>query len=224
MASMDSHLPVEVPATQIEDVALRLPVAGSPPDRSRLREVLVSSCYGAHDGMLWSLGQNDNTGEVWVNCRGGFTGVDVWYGPGDASLAPVAPADIPPPTRRSRFAWWHAGVAFVLWACAAVLMLWAVAMGLDDAAEQPRTVAATVAGVALGPMTGAISRGFQDCCLAFSLSLLPYCLAALAVAVGVQLALPPSPAWLGPVRLLAWIVGLVVWFGGGLLSLLHALS
>ena len=83
---------------------------------------------------------------------------------------------------KNNFTRWHALVTCALWLVFAALTLVIALRGLDHAAQRPLTVAATVAGSALGPMSGAISRGFQPCCLAFSLSLMPICLAALAVA------------------------------------------
>ena len=53
-----------------------------------------------------------------------------------------------------------------------------VRSGLDHAREKPLTVVTVTVASVLGPMTGAISRGFQGCCLQASLSLLPYCLLA----------------------------------------------
>src|SRR5687767_2212082 len=91
----------------------------------------------------------------------------------------------PPQGRRGarrlarRFSWWHAWVAVGLWLAFSGVTLWIMLQGLDRGAWRPLRVAATTAGTILGPMTGAISRDFQGCCLDFSLSLLPYCLGAL---------------------------------------------
>lgn len=125
---------------------------------------------------------------------------------------------------RSRFSRWHLWTALGLWAAFSVLTLWIVSEGLDDASDKPQTVAATTLGTVLGPMTGAISRDFQSCCTRFSLSLLPYCVSGLAAGVLVQVVVPLRPVWLIPIRVTAWIAGLVVWFGGGIVSFGHALS
>ena len=66
----------------------------------------------------------------------------------------------------NNFTRWHAIVALALWLAFAALTLVIVLRGLDHAAQRPLTVAATVAGSALGPMSGAIGRGLQSCCLA----------------------------------------------------------
>ena len=125
---------------------------------------------------------------------------------------------------KNNFTRWHALVACALWLVFAALTLVIVLRGLDHAAQRPLTVAATVAGSALGPMSGAISRGFQPCCLAFSLSLMPICFAALAVATAVQVVWLPEVSWLRVARLVVWSAGLLLWFGGGILSLAHALG
>lgn len=125
---------------------------------------------------------------------------------------------------RGRLSRWHAWVAIALWLAFSTLTLLIVLGALDRAAEKPRTVAATTAATVLGPMTGAVSRDFQGCCLKFSLHLLPYCLGALLVGLAVQLVVPPRGWLTGTVRVIAWIVGLVAWFGGGIVSFGHALS
>ena len=125
---------------------------------------------------------------------------------------------------KNNFTRWHALVTCALWLVFAALTLVIALRGLDHAAQRPLTVAATVAGSALGPMSGAISRGFQPCCLAFSLSLMPVCLAGLAVATAVQVVWLPEVSWLRVGRLVIWSAGLLLWFGGGILSLAHALG
>jgi hypothetical protein len=100
-----------------------------------------------------------------------------------------------------------------------------VASHLDGGTPyRPVRVVMTTAATVLGPMTGAVSREFQSCCVRFSLSLLPYCLPALAAAAGVQWLVPPGGWFRGAVRVTAWTGGLLVWFGGGILSLGHALG
>lgn len=118
----------------------------------------------------------------------------------------------------------HVRVAAGLWLASAALTLLVVLTGLDDAARRPLTVAATVAGTALGPLTGAISRGFQPCCLAASLALLPVCLPALAIAAAAQVVRLPNTPRVRMGRLAVWAAGLVVWFGGGIVSFGHALG
>lgn len=124
----------------------------------------------------------------------------------------------------NNFTRWHVRVAFALWLAFAALTLVILLRGLDHAAQRPLTVAATVAGSALGPMSGAISRGLQPCCLAFSLSLMPFCLAALAVATAAQFVRLPEVSWVRMARLAIWAAGLMLWFGGGIVSFAHALG
>lgn len=59
----------------------------------------------------------------------------------------------------NNFTRWHAIVALAVWLVFATLTLVIVLRSLDHAAQRPLTIAVTVAGSALGPMSGAISRG-----------------------------------------------------------------
>ena len=124
----------------------------------------------------------------------------------------------------SRFSRWHAWVAALLWLFFSGLTLLAVLDGLDHATEKPKTVALTTAGTVLGPMTGAISRDFQGCCLKASLDLMPYCLGGLLTGLAVQLVVPARGIFTGTFRVSAWVMGLFAWFGGGMVSFAHALS
>jgi hypothetical protein len=86
-----------------------------------------------------------------------------------------------------------------------------------------RLVALTACGTILGPMTGAISRNCQSCCLRFSLGLIPYCAASLIIgAIPSFLYLPFRGASI--LRMTAWVVGLLGWFLGAIVSFGHALS
>lgn len=122
------------------------------------------------------------------------------------------------------FSPWHLWTAAAAWLTFSVWTLWIVLVGLDDAADKPLTIALATAGTLLGPMTGAISRGLQACCLRFSLMLLPYALGCLIVAALVQITLAPTRSWRRIVRVIAWLAGLMVWFGSGIVSFGHALS
>ncbi len=82
---------------------------------------------------------------------------------------------------------------------------------------------ATVATIT-GPLTGAISRGFQSCCLEYSLLLLVFCAPVLLGGILLQFLRLPERRWTGTLRMTAWVLGWVVWFGGGILSFGHALS
>jgi hypothetical protein len=77
----------------------------------------------------------------------------------------------------------------------------------------------------LGPTTGAISRDFQDCCLQFSLRLMPYFLPFPVLAVAFQFGVPPQEKkGIRLIRSLAWTLGWIGWFFGGIVSFGHALS
>ncbi len=72
-------------------------------------------------------------------------------------------------------------------------------------------------------MTGAISRNCQSCCLAFSLSLLPYCGAILTLGTIPLFVRLPFRHGASVLRMALWVVGLLGWFLGGILSFFHAL-
>ena len=82
----------------------------------------------------------------------------------------------------------------------------------------------TTLGTILGPMTGAISRNCQGCCPAFSLSLLPYCGAFLAAGTLPLFIKLPFSRGASALRMTLWIVGLLGWFFGGIVSFGHALN
>ena len=84
----------------------------------------------------------------------------------------------------------------------------------------------TVSVTLFGPMTGAISRGFQDCCLDFSLRLLLFFAPALLVGILSQLAFNRRPAGKvgSSIRLVLWTAGWLLWFFSGIISFGHALS
>lgn len=98
---------------------------------------------------------------------------------------------------------------------------------LNQGTESDRrsnAVASATLGAVSGPLTGAIARNFQSCCLRFSLEVLPY--SALALGIGFLLQIIPLPIRRAekPVRLALWCIGLLGWFGGGIVSFGHALS
>jgi len=84
-------------------------------------------------------------------------------------------------------------------------------------------MAATI-GSFSGPFTGAIARHFQKCCLEFSVTLLPYSLLSLMVAVVFQFVPLPFRRGQAAFRQVMWGFGLLGWFGSGILSFAHALS
>ena len=78
--------------------------------------------------------------------------------------------------------------------------------------------------IVLGPLSGGYLRDWQSCCASNSLELLPWSLAAVAVGVGLQFAVAPTSAVRNVVRWLGWMLALLAWFGGAVVSDLHALE
>ncbi len=121
--------------------------------------------------------------------------------------------------RRSQLA-----ILVSFWLAFGALTFLSLRGGLSNSSGQPWTVIAASVGTILGPMTGAISRHGQSCCLKCSLDLLWICLPALLGSAFLQVISFPGRwdwQWL---RLTIWALGLLVWFGGGIVSLGHALS
>jgi len=118
----------------------------------------------------------------------------------------------------------HTIVFGVVWLCFTALTFSAVSGGLTNASQERGLVIMTTLGTISGPMTGAISRRFQSCCLQASLALLPY--AAIGLFTGVAFQCLPIPCRSGwqVLRLSVWGLGWIVWFGSGILSFAHALS
>jgi hypothetical protein len=103
------------------------------------------------------------------------------------------------------------------------LNYWIAEHGIAQYNHQ-RLVVLTTLGTILGPMTGAISRDCQSCCLNFSLSLLPYCAAFLIVGTIPLLIKFPFRLGAAALRMILWTVGVLGWFLGGILSFAHALN
>ena len=93
-------------------------------------------------------------------------------------------------------------------------------VGTDDNNRAARIVISSF-GIVLGPFVGALNRGFQSCCVEFSVYLLPWGAIPLALGVGLHLWKRPSSAVF---RLVFWTIGWLAWFATGLLSFAHALS
>jgi hypothetical protein len=96
--------------------------------------------------------------------------------------------------------------------------------GIEPGPDHDTRVLQATLGTITGPLTGAMSRGFQPCCLEFSLRVMLYCGPILAVGLLVQFVRLPDGRWLGAVRIGLWVVGGLVWFLGGIVSFAHALS
>lgn len=130
-------------------------------------------------------------------------------------------------TAKPRFATFgmsHVMVFGVLWLGFTALTFAAVSGGLSNASQERGLVIMTTLGTISGPMTGAISRRFQSCCLQASLTLLPF--AAGGLILGGLFQAIPFPQHFGWqfLRLSVWAVGCFVWFGSGIVSFAHALS
>jgi hypothetical protein len=125
-------------------------------------------------------------------------------------------------TIENHFTRYHLFVFLGIWLCFTGLTYWIAEHGIEHY-DHNRLVCLATCGTILGPMTGAISRNFQSCCLKFSLDLLPYCAAFLVIgAIPLFLKLT-FQCGASAVRMAMWVVGLLGWFLGGILSFAHAL-
>jgi len=116
----------------------------------------------------------------------------------------------------------HFWVLLGIWLCFTGWTYWIADHGIDRY-DHDRLVVLTTLGTILGPMTGAISRDCQSCCLEFSLSLLPYCGAILITGTIPSFLRLPFESGATALRMTAWGVGLLGWFLGGIVSFAHAL-
>lgn len=116
----------------------------------------------------------------------------------------------------------HFAVFLGLWLCFTAWTYWIAEHGIEQY-HHGRLVTLTTLGTILGPMTGAISRDCQSCCLKFSLGLLPYCGAFLLLGTIPLFLRLPFGRGAAALRMTAWTVGLLVWFLGGIVSFFHAL-
>ena len=116
----------------------------------------------------------------------------------------------------------HLFVFLGIWLCFTLLAYWIAEHGIDQDGHG-RLVFLTTCGTILGPMTGAISRDCQSCCLKFSFSLLPCCGALLTLGTIPLFVKLPFKRGAGVLRMAMWIIGLLGWFLGGIVSFGHAL-
>jgi hypothetical protein len=98
------------------------------------------------------------------------------------------------------------------------------ARGIDGGSGKWQTVIITTLMTISGPLTGAVSRGWQHCCLTFSVSLLPWCLPPMIAAFALQQFWRPHSGIGEVVRVVAWGLAWAGWFFAGFISFLHALS
>lgn len=96
--------------------------------------------------------------------------------------------------------------------------------GLNQGPGHDALVLKTSLFTVTGPLTGAISRGFQGCCLQFSLSVMVYSAPVLLVGILMQFVRLPDSKLVRAMRMVFWTLGWLVWFLGGILSFGHALG
>jgi len=141
-----------------------------------------------------------------------------------AASAEPASAEKPIAVPARRFRRTHLYVFLAIWLGFTFWTFAIVNSGVDSSPGRTRTVCVTTAATILGPMTGAISRNLQGCCLNCSLSLLPYCVASAGLGIAAQFIKFPFERFSNPIRMVLWIVGWLGWFFGGIVSFMHALS
>lgn len=112
-------------------------------------------------------------------------------------------------------------LAFV--AAFSALTFWALLLQSPSDWRDNHNLAATSLTV-LGPFTGAIARPSQASCWRFAWGLFPYCAGILSLAVIFQFIRLPLRRGAKATQIVMWVLGLLGWFGGGVISLLFALS
>ena len=94
----------------------------------------------------------------------------------------------------------------------------------DRGVEHNWVVLKATLGTITGPMVGALTRGWQDCCLKFSLGVMMFAAPVLLICILFQFIPLPGKKWWTGFRMFVWVLGWLVWFLGGILSFGHALS
>lgn len=85
-------------------------------------------------------------------------------------------------------------------------------------------IALTTLATITGPLTGAVARGGQSCCVAMGLRALAWVGPLLASSIVLQIVGLPRGRKGQAVRSALWVVGWLAWFASGLVSLGHALE
>jgi hypothetical protein len=96
--------------------------------------------------------------------------------------------------------------------------------GLDLGPDHDKRIIQATLGTITGPLTGAIARDFQECCLRFSLVLMAFSGPVLLVGILIQVLKLPDQRWVNWMRMGLWVFGWVAWFLSGSISLTHALG
>ena len=104
------------------------------------------------------------------------------------------------------------------------LTFWAMIEQSPSDWRENKNIAATACAVVSGPFTGAIARPTQSDCLKFGFKLLPYCGVFLLVGLLSQFITLPFGRAAAIIRKTIWVLGLLGWHAGTILSLLFALS
>ena len=124
------------------------------------------------------------------------------------------------------FARRHLRSALIVLAVFVVLNAW-IAWSFRESYGPPERLIWMVVAVPLGPLTGAVVRGWpldasDSSCVDNAFSLLPPHGLALGLAVLLQwVGSARPPGW---IRMTIWIVGWIAWYAGGLLALGHSLE
>ena len=119
---------------------------------------------------------------------------------------------------------WHLVSFLVLLGLSTIGTALAVHAGLDAGPHHDRRVIQATCGTFTGPLVGAIARGFQDCCLRFSLHLMLFFGPVLLLSILLQFIRVPDRNGLRHLPRAAWILGWTGWYLGGFLSFGHAFS
>jgi hypothetical protein len=123
----------------------------------------------------------------------------------------------------SQFRKVHLYIFFAFSAVFSALTFWTLIHQSPSDWRENHNFTATLLTVS-GPLTGAIACPSQTDCWRFGWRIFPYCAAILLFALFCQLVRLPSQRVAMAVRIAFWVLGLLGWFGGGVLSLLFALS
>lgn len=120
----------------------------------------------------------------------------------------------------------HLRSALVVLAAFLLLNGW-IAWQFRDSTGSPERLVWMVLAVPLGPLTGAVVRGWpvdatDSSCVDNAFSILPWSALLLVLAVGLQWVGSTRPV--GRVRLALWCLGWIAWYGGGIVALGHSLE
>lgn len=118
---------------------------------------------------------------------------------------------------------WSALIVLAVFLCLNAAIAWSV----RESYRHPERLLWMVLSVPLGPLTGAVVRGWpvdssHSGCIDNAFSLLPRHALLLALAVLLQwFGSTRPPGW---IRLTIWILGWSAWYAGGILALGHSLE